>query len=338
MTKKQRLQNLLKVFTPDETAIDFTSFESEMKKLETSLKEKVQATTLSDVNSVLEKQSKKINFEPLTQAFDSLKQDFADKNLQLLNTLNEKQTQLTESILQSNTQASQGNETLKQEIDQLTAEVAILEARKIEIPDFGKQIKDAETKLMAMIQTAKDMDALEDEKEKELLQVQFANFEKQIRELKQQVLNRGGAMHRKITFNGTDYLTRYTDINYKAGSNVTFTVANNNQTKMVDVTISATGGGGGGTVRSINSISTDTTAAAASQTDYVYLCTGTLTLTLPDATAGNTNLYTVKNVGTGVVTVATTSSQTIDGDLTKIMPVQYTSIDVISDTANWGIT
>ena len=59
MPKKQILQNLLKVFTPDETQIDFSSFEVEMKKLEASLKEKVQATTLSDVNSVLRSRAKK---------------------------------------------------------------------------------------------------------------------------------------------------------------------------------------------------------------------------------------------------------------------------------------
>ncbi len=84
--------------------------------------------------------------------------------------------------------------------------------------------------------------------------------------------------------------------------------------------------------------SVSTLAASASQTDYVYLCSGTMTLTLPDATASNTNLYTIKNVGSGTVTVNTTSAQTIDGNLTITMPVQYTSIDVISDTANWGIT
>ena len=65
---------------------------------------------------------------------------------------------------------------------------------------------------------------------------------------------------------------------------------------------------------------------------------GTLTLTMPDATAGNTNLYTVKNVGSGVVTINTTSAQTIDGSSTIVMPVQFTSVDLISDTANWVIT
>lgn len=143
-------------------------------------------------------------------------------------------------------------------------------------------------------------------------------------------------MSRQIFIGGADPLTRYTDINLKAGSNVTITYANNNTTKKVDITIASTGGGGG-SVRSINSVSTPTTAGSTSGTDYVYLVSGTTTITLPTA-VGNTNLYTIKNVGTGVVTINTTSSQTIDGSLTVSMPVQYTAVDLISDTANWNVT
>lgn len=161
-----------------------------------------------------------------------------------------------------------------------------------------------------------------------------------IKELRKNLMTRindlgGGNMNRQIKFNGVDYLTKYTDINYKAGSNVTFTVQNNEQTKMVDVTI--TGTSTGGMVRVITSISTNTVAGSADGTDYVYLVSGTTTLTLPTA-VGNENLYTVKNVGSGVVTINTTGGELIDNDLTVIMPVQYTSVDLISDTANWNIT
>jgi len=94
--------------------------------------------------------------------------------------------------------------------------------------------------------------------------------------------------------------------------------------------------GGGGMNRSINSISADTTAGATAATDYIYLVTGTHTLTLPTA-VGNTNLYTVKNVGTGTVTIATTSAQTIDGSSSASLAVQYTSLDLISDGSNWNV-
>lgn len=89
-------------------------------------------------------------------------------------------------------------------------------------------------------------------------------------------------------------------------------------------------------VRSVNAISSPTTASAAAGTHYIYLVSGTTTLTLPTA-VGNTSFYTVKNVGAGVVTVATTSSQTIDGSQPITLPVANTALDIVSDGANWSI-
>lgn len=93
---------------------------------------------------------------------------------------------------------------------------------------------------------------------------------------------------------------------------------------------------GSGITRSVNSISSPATAGATAKTDYVYLVSGTTTLTLPTA-VGNTNLYSVKNIGTNTVTIATTSAQTIDGSSTVTLPVKYTSLDLISDGSNWNI-
>lgn len=95
--------------------------------------------------------------------------------------------------------------------------------------------------------------------------------------------------------------------------------------------------GGGGTSRTIASISTNTIAGATAGTDYVYFVSGTTTVTLPTA-VGNTNMYTIKRVGTNTVTINTTSSQTIDGSLTASLTVQYTSLSLLSDGANWNIT
>ena len=88
--------------------------------------------------------------------------------------------------------------------------------------------------------------------------------------------------------------------------------------------------------KSINVVSVNTSAGSASSTDYVYLASGTINITLPTA-VGNQNLYTIKNVGTGVITVDTTSSETIDGSLTAPIRVQYLSLTLVSDGANWNI-
>ena len=88
---------------------------------------------------------------------------------------------------------------------------------------------------------------------------------------------------------------------------------------------------------SVNVVSTNTAAGSAASTDYVYLVSGTTTITLPTA-VGNTNRYTIKRVNTGVVSIATTSSQTIDGSASPItINLQYVSLDLISDGSNWNI-
>ena len=86
----------------------------------------------------------------------------------------------------------------------------------------------------------------------------------------------------------------------------------------------------------IVNISTATAAASAINVNYTYLVTGTTTLTLPTA-VGNMNTYTVKNVGNNNVTVATTSSQTIDGSTSALIKVKYTALTLVSDGANWNI-
>ena len=88
-------------------------------------------------------------------------------------------------------------------------------------------------------------------------------------------------------------------------------------------------------LRSVNSISTNTSAWSTAWTDYVYLCTATLILTLPTA-VGNTNRYTIKNIS-GTTTINTTSAQTIDGSASATLSVSNTSLDLISDGANWNL-
>ncbi len=88
--------------------------------------------------------------------------------------------------------------------------------------------------------------------------------------------------------------------------------------------------------RVITVTSSPLTAGAVANTDYVYLVSGTTTITLPTAVA-NINMYTVKRTGTNTVTVATTSAQTIDGSSTVSLTVQNQSLDFISNGSNWCI-
>jgi hypothetical protein len=73
-------------------------------------------------------------------------------------------------------------------------------------------------------------------------------------------------------------------------------------------------------------------------TDFlIHYASGSYTVTMLSAAlveAGQE--FEIKNSGTGIITVATTSSQTIDGDLTKLL-VQYDAMKIMSDGANWII-
>jgi hypothetical protein len=85
-----------------------------------------------------------------------------------------------------------------------------------------------------------------------------------------------------------------------------------------------------------------TTSTSAVTTDNVLVFTGTsaATLTLPDAVACIGRSYWIKNTSsnTSLLTVATTSSQTIDGLVSWLIDEANESIRVISNGANWYIT
>ena len=75
-------------------------------------------------------------------------------------------------------------------------------------------------------------------------------------------------------------------------------------------------------------------------TDYTVAAnasTGALSITLFTAAGNQGKVYVIKKMDStaNVVTVATTSSQTIDGATTRALSLQYDAIMVQSDGANW---
>lgn len=75
---------------------------------------------------------------------------------------------------------------------------------------------------------------------------------------------------------------------------------------------------------------------AIKTSDYlVDFTSGTFPATLPTAVGCTGKTYVLKNSGTGVITIGTTSSQTIDGSTTASLGTQYATITVVSNGANW---
>lgn len=105
----------------------------------------------------------------------------------------------------------------------------------------------------------------------------------------------------------------------------------------VDATGLATWGTGTATAGTWAYVAVTTTYSVLT-TDTVVDCTsGTFTVTLPTAVGVTGKIYDIKNSGSGVITVATTSSQTIDGGTTATMRRSQESITLISNGANWEI-
>ena len=92
-------------------------------------------------------------------------------------------------------------------------------------------------------------------------------------------------------------------------------------------------------------LTTKTANYTATATDSLILVdstSGAVTITLPTAVNITGRHYTIKDwkgqSATNNITIATTSSQTIDGETTVVLAITYGSITVVSDGANWSIT
>jgi len=80
-------------------------------------------------------------------------------------------------------------------------------------------------------------------------------------------------------------------------------------------------------------------AAAGDETILANASTGNVTITLPTAASISGKVYIVKKIDSTAnsVIIATTSSQTIDGNTTRTFTSQYTGAQVQSDGSNWYI-
>jgi len=82
-----------------------------------------------------------------------------------------------------------------------------------------------------------------------------------------------------------------------------------------------------------------TSAYTLTASDFTVNCTsGTFALTLPTAVGCAGRLYALNNVGAGIITINTTSAQTIDGNASGTLTMATNKNYVVqSDGANWII-
>lgn len=335
MTKRERLQLLITGKTP-KILDGFKAFDKGVANLKTQLEESIRVATLDEVGSKINEVKKSITFEPILKAVAQLKADLEEVDLKEKQKLEAKLVTLTTQLTNADSVNSNNTKSLEEEIRNIHTQIGeILSRKPIEMPDLSKMIRESEMRSMVALSGTKKEKEEQDKKNDKSL-------EEKLSQLRIELLNRinergSGNMNRQVLFNTTNYLKKYTDYNLIPGNNVTFVITEDNNNKRVNVRINSSGGGGGST-RSINNVSTNTIVGSDSGTDYVYICSGTITMTMP-TTVGNTNLYTIKNAGTGVITIVASGADTLDNDVNIIMPLRYTSVDLISDgVSNWNIT
>ena len=66
---------------------------------------------------------------------------------------------------------------------------------------------------------------------------------------------------------------------------------------------------------------------------------GAITVNLPAAVSNSDRIMFIKKTdsSTNAITIDANASETIDGDLTKLLNVQYEAIPIVCDGSNWFI-
>lgn len=285
MNKRERLKRLLHDFTETDDVLveSFKSFDSEIARLKSQLKEKVNIRTLNNVNDELNKFREKLDLPAIANEFNRLKDDISDHVQQALHKCELMLSEFEKSADDITQSVSESRDLTKRKIDELSNELRQTRVRMSSLQedifaDLSKKIKEIKTEI-----DAKLSDDLDTEQTKDLI----AKLEDEINKLRSEFVeklsnvqsglnsSRGGAMNRQMLIASVDVLKTYTDINFIAGSGVTISAANNNVTKKVDITFTASGSSSGfqrpltGIVNGSNTVFTWTTAPNALMTDRI---------------------------------------------------------------------
>jgi len=240
MSKRDILKRINKALSPNK--VDFSLIDKEVETLKKKLEETVNIATIDDVKSELNKFKKKIDLSPLITEIDRIEELFNQKFKEIQKEIEEKGKEIEENLDNDD------------EIEKLNNEIALLKnqqqnlVEKKDLTIFSKsdEIRGVEFRIDNTIKSVSD--SLKNLSNKDEVKKVVKEIEEKIDDLRRNVLTRlssigGGSMNRQIRIGGIDYLTRYTDINLKAGSNMSITVANDDVKKSVDITFTASGGG-----------------------------------------------------------------------------------------------
>lgn len=143
-----------------------------------------------------------------------------------------------------------------------------------------------------------------------------------------------------IANGGTALTTTPTNGQLLIGNGTNYTLATLTQ----GTGISVTNASGAITIANSNTLfwSSKTAAYTITSSDFIVFASaasGAYSVTLPTAVGASGKNYIIKKIdnSANVVTVATTSSQTIDGQPNYLLSLQWNGVNVVSDGVNWLI-
>lgn len=256
MTNRSKIQKFLnKLDGKSEATLKvIADFDAGAKALRDKLETDITIVTLNEVNEKINKLRKSINMNPLLEEIENLQSEFKSYALEILKEIEDKTNEIRTTIKAKEKETEEKinsvieeNKDIKKElftisksnsenIKKITGELSVLNQK---LPSFANREQIAEKlKKLENWDNTEELKNYTDKTRTELLNIITARG--------------GGQAHRQIKVGGVDVLTKYTDINLVAGTNVTLTTANDNTDKNVDITITATGSiDGSGTANQI---------------------------------------------------------------------------------------
>lgn len=251
---KTKLSQVLNILSPDGTSVDFSDFDANVAKLKEGLKDKIQATTLSEMNRQLDKLRKSLDFTPIAKSVKDIEKQLDDKFTKVSITLDNQLLLLKKELQGTQSSSDTHAETIVADIARLrtelagiksySAEIATIKTRLAALPDLPVAFKDIRDSIKAL-----------EDKNAESDFTSIAEISDEIEKLRRELNNRisnlphGGNANRNIAVDSnTSVLSTFTDINWISGANITLTAVKNQVTKYTDITIAASVSGGGGSV------------------------------------------------------------------------------------------
>ena len=257
-TKKNKLNNLLKGLQDFDDSVSgtFDLVDKEMESVKAKLKDTISAKTVEQVNEKFKDIPKQLArvFEPLISTFEGLKKKLAEQDEALRTALQSKLEKYNQLAVRTDSANQARFSEVAADITVINEQLKILEARKVEIPDFGSQIKVVQDKFSNILETmqenlVKGFEETDKTEELEKIDTQVKDLEKSIKQVRILALQPrgGGNANRNITVNANSVLGKYTDFNIQNSSTVGWTTRINEDLKRVDFFASTLTGGGSGT-------------------------------------------------------------------------------------------